>query len=92
MRLKVLITRKIFDEAILMVKQYFEVEDNQSNVSFSPPELIKKHQGNQGAIILFTDRVDEDLLSHRRELKIISDSAVGYNKIDVETCTAVGSW
>jgi len=74
----------------MMVKKHFEVEDNQRDVPFSPPELIKKLQGKQGAIILLTDRIDEDLLSHCRELKIISNVAVGYNNIDVETCTRRG--
>jgi len=35
MKPKVLITRKIFDEVLGMVKQYFEVEENPSDVPFS---------------------------------------------------------
>jgi hypothetical protein len=31
-RTRVLITRKIFEEVITMVRQYFQVEDNQSDV------------------------------------------------------------
>ena len=41
MRQKVLISRKVFDEAIDIVKRYFEVEDNQIDIPFSPEELIK---------------------------------------------------
>jgi lactate dehydrogenase-like 2-hydroxyacid dehydrogenase len=87
MRPKVLITRKIFDEAIAIVRQHFEVEDNQNDIPFSPEELIKRLQGKAGAITLLTDRIDEDVLSKCPELKIVSNVAVGYNNIDVRACT-----
>lgn len=87
MRPKVLITRKIFDEAIDMVKRYFEVEDNQSDVSFTPEELTEKLRDKAGAIILLTDRIDENVLSHCPDLKIVCNIAVGYNNIDVQACT-----
>ena len=48
---------------------------------------MQKLQGKSGAIILLTDRIDEDLLSRCPELKIVSNVAVGYNNIDVEACT-----
>jgi lactate dehydrogenase-like 2-hydroxyacid dehydrogenase len=86
-RPKVLITRKIFDEAIVIVKQHFEVEDNQNDIPFSPEELIKRLQGKAGAITLLTDRIDGDVLSKCPELKIVSNVAVGYNNIDVRACT-----
>jgi len=89
-RPKVLITRKIFDEAIAIVRQHFEVEDNPNDVPLSPEELIKRLQGKAGAIILLTDRIDEGLLSQCRHLKIVSNVAVGYNNIDVEACTRHG--
>ena len=89
-RPKVLITRKIFDEAIAIVRQHFEVEDNPNDVPLSPEELIKRLQGKAVAIILLTDRIDEGLLSQCRHLKIVSNVAVGYNNIDVEACTRHG--
>lgn len=70
-----------------MVKEHFEVEDNQRDVPFSQQELIHRLQGKSGAVILLTDRIDDDLLSKCPELKIVSNVAVGYNNIDVEACT-----
>jgi lactate dehydrogenase-like 2-hydroxyacid dehydrogenase len=87
MRPKVLIARKIFDEAIAMAKKYFEVEDNQDDTPLGPHELIQRLQGKAGAIILLTDRIDEDVLSQCPDLKIVCNIAVGYNNIDVEACT-----
>ena len=87
MRPKVLVSQKIFDEAIAFVKKYFDVEVNQSDTPFSPEILMQGLQDKAGAIILLTDRVDENLLSRCPELKIVSNVAVGYNNIDVEACT-----
>ncbi len=87
MKPKVLITRKIFDEAVAIVREHFEVEDNPSDASFSPDELIRKLQGKARAIILLPDRIDEAVLSKCPDLKIVSNVAVGYNNIDVEACT-----
>ncbi len=36
MRPKVLITRKIFDEVVAIIKEHFEVEGNQSDTRLSP--------------------------------------------------------
>ena len=87
MRPKVLITRKIFDEAIAIIKMHFDMEDNQRDVAFSPEELIRRLQDKAGAIILLTDRIDENVLSHCPDLKIVCNIAVGYNNIDVQACT-----
>ena len=87
MRLKVLITRKIFDEAIAMIKKHFDMEDNQRDVAFSPEELVRRLRGKAGTIILLTDRIDEAVLSQCPDLKIVSNIAVGHNNIDVQACT-----
>jgi len=82
-----LITRKIFDEAIAMAKKYFEVENNQDDTPLNPHELVQRLQGKVGAIILLTDRIDEDVLSQCPDLKIVCNIAVGYNNIDIPACT-----
>ena len=87
---KVLITRKIFEEVLAIVKPHFEVEENPNDVPFSPEVLIEKLQGKVGVIIRLTDRIDEEVLSHSPGLKIVSNIAVGYNNIDVEACTRRG--
>jgi lactate dehydrogenase-like 2-hydroxyacid dehydrogenase len=84
---RVLVTRKIFEEAIALVKRHFEVEDNQNDVPFPPDVLMQKLQGKAGAITLLTDTIDENVLSRCPDLKIVSNVAVGYNNIDVQACT-----
>src|SRR4030042_3341501 len=90
MRPKVLITRKIFDEVLTMVRQYFEVEENPNDAPFSPRVLIEKLRGKTGVIIRLTDQISDEVLSQCPDLKIVSNIAVGYNNIDVEACTKRG--
>jgi lactate dehydrogenase-like 2-hydroxyacid dehydrogenase len=90
MKSRVLISQKIFDEVVAMVRQHFEVDWNQSETPLSPSALILRLRDKMGAIILLTDRIDEEVLSKCSELKIVSNVAVGYNNIDVEACTRRG--
>ncbi len=90
MKPRVLITRKIFDEALSLVKSHFDVEDNPSDLPFSKWELIEHLQGKRGAIVRLTDQIDEEVVSQCKELKVISNVAVGYNNIDVEACSRYG--
>jgi len=70
-----------------MAKKYFEVENNQDDTPLNPHELVQRLQGKVGAIILLTDRIDEDVLSQCPDLKIVCNIAVGYNNIDIPACT-----
>ena len=86
MKSGVLISQRIFDEAVAMVRQHFEVDWNQSETPLAPHVLTQRLRDKVGAIILLTDRIDEEVLSHCPALKILSNVAVGYNNIDVEAC------
>jgi hypothetical protein len=61
MRPKVLITQKIFDEAVALVKKHFEVDYNPSDTPLSPPLLIKRLQDPCSA-----DASDDPLYVHSR--------------------------
>jgi lactate dehydrogenase-like 2-hydroxyacid dehydrogenase len=87
MKSRVLISQRIFDEAVDMVRQHFEVDWNKSETPLAPSVLLQRLRDKVGAIILLTDRIDEEILSHCPDLKVVSNVAVGYNNIDVEACT-----
>jgi len=89
-RPKVLVTRKVFDETLMLLNKHFDVESNQRDVPFSPTQLAKKLQGKAGAITLLTDTIDERLLSQCPDLKIVCNLAVGFNNIDLKACTRRG--
>jgi lactate dehydrogenase-like 2-hydroxyacid dehydrogenase len=86
MRSKVLISQRIFDEAVERVRQHFEVDWNNSETPLTPPHLIQRLRDKEGAIILLSDRIDQEILSHCPDLKVLSDVSVGYDNIDIEAC------
>jgi len=89
-RAHVLVTRKVFDEALALLGKHFEVEPNQRDVPFTPAQLARKLQGKSGVVCLLTDVFDERLLAQCPELKAVCNIAVGYNNIDVKACTRRG--
>jgi len=90
MKPKILITRKIFAEALALVQAGCEVEDNQGDVPLPSEVLIQRLQDKQGAMTLLADRMDEAGIARCPQLKIIANVAVGYNNIAVEACTRRG--
>ena len=63
MRPNVLVTRRVFDEALALLSKHFEVESNQRDVVFPSAQLAKKLQGKAGAVTVVTDIIDERLLA-----------------------------
>ena len=86
-RPKVLISQKIFGEAVAVVKEDLEVEENQSDTPLPASVLTQKLRDKMGAIILLTDQIDENILLQCPDLKILCNVAVGYNNIDIKACT-----
>lgn len=89
-RPKVLVSRKVFEEALALLSKNYDVESNQRDIPLTPAQLVKKLQGKSGAIVLLTDTFDDRLLTQCPELKIVCNIAVGYNNIDVKAATRRG--
>jgi hypothetical protein len=58
-RPKVLVSRKVFEEALALLNKHFDVESNQRDIPFTPAQLTKKRQGKSAAIVLLTDIFNE---------------------------------
>lgn len=57
----------------------------------APREFLEANiVGARALLCLLTDRVDEDLLDMARDLRVVSNYAVGYDNIDVGACTSRG--
>jgi len=85
---KVLITRNFFNEAIDLIKTVAQVEVYPSEEDPIPREtLLDKVQDIDGLLPMLTDRIDEELFDMSRNLKVVSNYAVGYNNIDVNEAT-----
>lgn len=87
---KILIVRAIFPEVIARLEQYFEVEVNQQDETWSKAELMARLKDKDGVFTTGTDRIDAEVLAAAPQLKICANMAVGYNNFDLPAMTAAG--
>jgi gluconate 2-dehydrogenase len=86
----VLVCRAVFPDIVDRLREHFDVEDNPSDVVWSPAELIQRLQGKAGVFITGTQPIDTALLDACPQLKAVCSMAVGYNNVDVPACTSHG--
>lgn len=87
---KVVVTREMFDETIEYLEQHFSVVSNQSDRTIARDELIGMLRDADGMQSYSTDGVDADLLERCPNIRAVCNTAVGYNNIDVDSCTRHG--
>lgn len=91
MKPKVLITRKIAEPIIEKIREYADVFVWEKEDVPIPRDLLEnKISEIDGLYCLLTESIDSILLDKARNLKVISNMAVGYNNIDVEAATNKG--
>ena len=83
MKPKVLITRKIFPEALEYLKEYTEFEIGAADRNLTKKEIMEKIGDKQGLLSLLVDEIDREIIDSAPQLKIIANCAVGYNNIDI---------
>ena len=88
---KVYVTRQLFDEAIDILKEHAEVEVFEGVDDAIPRELLlSKVKNVDGLLCLLTERIDAEVMDAGKNLKVISNYAVGFNNIDVDAATDRG--
>ena len=87
---KILMARAVFPEIIARLEQYFDVEPNPTDETWSKAQLIERLQGKAGAFTTGSDRIDAEVLAACPQLKICANMAVGYNNFDLAAMTAAG--
>ncbi|MFC0274381.1 2-hydroxyacid dehydrogenase [Metabacillus herbersteinensis] len=91
MKPKVYITRKLPDEIVNKIKEVCEVSMWEKEDIPVPREVLEQEiKDVDGLYSLLTETIDEPLLEKAKNLKIVSNMAVGYNNIDVEAATKKG--
>ncbi|WP_457278833.1 2-hydroxyacid dehydrogenase [Polaromonas sp. P5_D5] len=87
---KILVARAVFPEVIARLEQYFEVESNQADETWSKAQLTERLKGKDGAFTTGGDKIDAEVLAACPGLKICANMAVGYNNFDIDAMTAAG--
>lgn len=90
---RVLITRSIPEEGIKMLREAgIEVDVRNKKDPIEEDELAQLLETKEydALIPLLTDRIGEETLASASSLKIISNFAVGFNNIDIESAAKLG--
>lgn len=88
---KVYVTRQLFEKAIDLLKEHTDVEVFEGEDNPVPREvLLKKIEKVEGLLCLLTDRIDVETLDAGKNLKVVSNYAVGFNNIDIDEATKKG--
>lgn len=87
---KVLITRRLPQKAIDLLKSQCEVELNEYERQLTKSELIEKILDKEGLLCLLTDKIDREVIVAGLNLKVIANCAVGFDNIDVAAATKRG--
>jgi len=92
MKPKVFVTRKIPEVGMEILKKdrTCEIKVNESDRHLTKEELIREIKDVDGLLSLHTDIIGDEIMDAVPRLKIISNYAVGYDNIDVETATKRG--
>jgi D-3-phosphoglycerate dehydrogenase len=87
---KVLATGLLFPEARAILDRAFEAEYWTGPEKISRAELLKRVADKEALVCQLTEKVDAELLACAPKLRVAATVSVGYDNIDVATCTRHG--
>ncbi|WP_019133135.1 NAD(P)-dependent oxidoreductase [Peptoniphilus obesi] len=82
--MKILITCKIFDDLYKKLEENFEIDYNNSNTPLKKEEIIARIKDVDGLICPLSDKIDKEIISAGKNLKIIANYGAGFDNIDLE--------
>ena len=86
MKPKILVTRKMTDEAEKKLAENFEVTFNKNDDPIPYEELVKLANQYDGMVVSGWDKFDENFFNNMKgRLKIIATFSVGYDHIDIKS-------
>ncbi|WP_042471620.1 2-hydroxyacid dehydrogenase [Bacillus ndiopicus] len=84
MKKKLLITRKLPSHIIEPLRNYYDIAEWSEEEAIMPRQrLLASVKDCEALWVTLADKVDEELLAHAPNLKIVSTLSVGFNNIDV---------
>jgi glyoxylate reductase len=90
-RPNVFVSRVIPDDGLDPIREATEVTVWPHELPPPRADLLREIEGRDGVLTLLTDRVDDEFLDRAgRQLKVVSNFAVGFDNIDVAACTRRG--
>jgi lactate dehydrogenase-like 2-hydroxyacid dehydrogenase len=91
MKPAVLVTKKIYPEAVEFLRQHAEVDDVGIDEGLTPHELIERARGKHAIVSQLTDGLSREVIAQLDPtVRVIANVAVGYDNIDIAAATARG--
>jgi lactate dehydrogenase-like 2-hydroxyacid dehydrogenase len=88
MNAAVLVTKRVYPEAIDLLRQHFSGVDYIDDDDGLPAaELLQRARGKQAIVAQLTDKFTADVLDQLDGVRVISDVAVGYDNVDLAAAT-----
>ncbi|MFA6306022.1 MAG: D-glycerate dehydrogenase [Candidatus Gracilibacteria bacterium] len=87
---KVFVTREIPESGLKMLEKHFDLKVRREDKPIPREELIAEIKDCDGILTILTDKMDPEVLDAAKNLKIVSNFAVGYDNIQVPECTKRG--
>ena len=90
MKMKVLLTRKLHDFAIIELRKRYDVEIHRGRIPMSKNEILLKIKNKDGLICFPYDTIDSEIIDAGKKLKAISTFSVGYDQINIKYAAKKG--
>jgi len=90
MKSKVLVTKRIYPEAVDLLRQHADVDYVDSDDGLPAEELSRRMVGKQAIVSQLTDRFNAAVIEGLEGVVSISNVAVGFDNIDVAAATRKG--
>jgi glyoxylate reductase len=90
MKARVLVTKRIYPEAIEYLEQHCDVDYERTDEGLSADQLQRRVQGKDGVVSQLTDKFNAEIIQKLDTVKVIANVAVGFDNIDVPAATRKG--
>ena len=90
MKPRVLVTKRIYPEAVEYLKEHGEVDYAANDDGLSAEQLLERARGKQAIVSQLTDKFTAAVIDSLEGVKIIANVAVGFDNIDVAAATRKG--
>ncbi len=87
---KILISRRIPEEALARLKPHFQIEHYNKPTAIPRKLLLSRIKDKDGLLCILTEKVNEELLAAAPRLKAVATYSVGFDHVDVPACTRRG--
>ncbi|MBM3774721.1 MAG: hypothetical protein FJW37_06100, partial [Acidobacteria bacterium] len=90
MKPSVLVTKRVYPEAIELLRAHAEVDYSDAAEGLDPEALRTRLRGKQAVVSQLTDKFDGRVIDALDGIRIIANVAVGFDNVDVAAATRRG--